>query len=303
MRSFVLLLSLSAALTSTGCGDDDDHHHDSGDASTLDANLTDTSIADAAPSFMNVSLRFRAKVGTQVFACNQNFTGLGTSSTTWQGIDLRFYVHDVKLINGAGTRVPVTLVDDSRWQRQGLALLDFENATGQCTGNADLNDVVVGTVPVGTYTGLEFTLGVPFNMNHQDRSVAPAPLNLSSMFWTWLDGYKFLKIDGKTTGLPTGTLMHLGSTGCVESSPNVVTSCATPNRRVVTLTGFNPASSVVVADLATLFAGSNLDANAGGPPGCMSGPTDTDCAPIFAALGLAFGGGAQPATQSFFRVE
>ncbi len=133
--------------------------------------------------------------------------------------------------------------------------------------------------------------------------LTPAPLNLSSMFWTWLDGYKFVKIDGKTTGQPNGALMHLGSTGCVESSPNVVTSCATPNRRVVTLMGFDPTSSVVVADLATLFAGSNLDANAGGPPGCMSGPTDSDCAPIFAALGLAFGGGAQPATQSFFRVE
>jgi len=45
-----------------------------------------------------------------------------------------------------------------------LALLDFEDGTGGCVnGTPDVNDRVAGTVPEGHYTGLRFTLGVPFS--------------------------------------------------------------------------------------------------------------------------------------------
>lgn len=74
------------------------------------------------------------------------------------------------------------------------------------------------------------------------------------------------------------------------ATPNSVTSCSAPNSVRVVLTGFDAEKSVVTLDLATLFAGSNLDTNmAMTAPGCMSGPTDADCAPIFSRLGLPFG--------------
>ncbi|PJN92728.1 metallo-mystery pair system four-Cys motif protein, partial [Amaricoccus sp. HAR-UPW-R2A-40] len=43
--------------------------------------------------------------------------------------------------------------------------------------------------------GLAFEIGVPFDLNHGDPTLAPAPLDLTAMFWTWRGGYKFLKFE------------------------------------------------------------------------------------------------------------
>jgi hypothetical protein len=66
---------------------------------------------------------------------------------------------------------------------------------------------------------------------------------------------------------------------------------------------FNPARDVIVADVAALYRASDLEDNqAQTAAGCMSGPNDFDCAPIFRALGLPFG--EAPGTpQRFMRVE
>jgi hypothetical protein len=70
----------------------------------------------------------------------------------------------------------------------------------------------------------------------------------------------------------------------------------------VTLDNFDPARDNVVADLSALVSGANLEQNAAmSPPGCMSTPTDTDCAPIFSSLGLPFAM-APASTQRFFTV-
>jgi uncharacterized repeat protein (TIGR04052 family) len=152
------------------------------------------------------------------------------------------------------------------------------------------------------YKAISFTVGVPFEQNHQDAAAAAAPLNSTAMFWSWMGGYKFLKIDGVTTGLPMGHNVHLGSTGCVAgATPNSVASCSTSNRVRVTLQGFDPEAKAVALDIASLLAGSNLDVNmAMSAPGCMSGATDADCAPIFAKLGLPFGAAAAGVQGAFF---
>jgi hypothetical protein len=60
----------------------------------------------------------------------------------------------------------------------------------------------------------------------------------------------------------------------------------------------------VVADVAALFAQTNLDVNqASTAAGCMSSPTDEDCAPIFQRLGLPFGNTPANAGQSFIRKD
>lgn len=249
-----------------------------------------------------VEIRFRAMVGAMPFACGMTYSGLGTTMSTWRPKDFRFYVHDVKLLTASGTEVPVTLAEEMTWQRDGVALLDFEDRAGDCAeGNPPTNTSVRGSAPAGTYTGLRFTLGVPFRMNHQNQATAASPMNLSAMFWSWQSGYKFLKIDGATRGV-TGFNIHLGSTGCDGNAMGSVTMCSAPNRATVTLMGFNPASSTVVADLARLIANTNVDMSTGAP-GCMSSPTDPECTGIFANLGLPINGGMAPMTQSFFRVE
>lgn len=248
-----------------------------------------------------VTLRFDGRVGDEVFACGGSYEGIGVSATTLETHDFRFFVHALELVRADGTRAPVRLTQDGMWQLENVALLDFEDGSGPCEGgNPQLNSQVVGTVAEGDYVGVRFLLGVPFELNHADHVVAPPPLNLTSMFWSWNGGYKFFRFDGATTGQPDGLRVHLGSTGCEADPGGEVTSCARPNRAEVVLDGFDPQSSTIVADLARLFAESDLDTNATStPPGCMGSPSDMDCAPIFTTLGLS-GAGAE---QSVFRVE
>jgi uncharacterized repeat protein (TIGR04052 family) len=260
------------------------------------------STAPAGPR--DVSIRFRPVVGTQPFVCGQSFANLGTPATSGTVTDFMLYVSDVRLRRADGSTEPVTLAQDGRFQHEDIALLDFASTVAGCpNASADTNFVVRGTAPSGTYTGLQFTLGVPFARNHGDQTAAPSPLNLSRMFWSWNAGYKFVRLDFTSSGLPTGWFVHLGSTTCTPGGGATVipTACAQPNRVTVTLPTFDAASQVVVADIAALVAGSNLNVNQIGAAGCMSAPTDTDCPPIFQAFGLAFNGGAAPASQTFFR--
>lgn len=256
---------------------------------------------------LDVAITFKPMVGDKAFACGQTYTGLGTTGSTYEPKDFRLYIHNVRLISHDGWDVPVTLTEDGAWQQDGVALLDFENKTGLCSnGTEATNDRVVGTVPAGSYMGLRFTVGVPFEKNHQDASTAHAPLNVSTMFWGWAGGYKFIRLDGRTTGLPTGHNFHVGSTECQTSGPNQVTSCEHPNRSEVQIMNFDPsAGSAVVVDVAALFSGSDLDANQDDTaPGCMSELIDEDCAPLFQRMGLGFGTTqANPSGQVFFRKE
>ena len=74
---------------------------------------------------------------------------------------------------------------------------------------------------------------------------------------------------------------------------------------VTILNGFNPAHNFMVADLAGLVAGVNLNENTPEPPGCMSMPMDPDCMTLFPGFGLNIVEGVTQVadTQSFFRMQ
>lgn len=252
---------------------------------------------------MAVTVDFAAFVGEETFECGRSYQDLGSSAgVTLTPTDLRFYVHDVNLIDAEGNAFPVDLDEDGQWQSSGVALLDFENGTGSCdNGTASMRTAVTGSVQEGSHVGLAFTLGVPFGENHQDAAVAPAPLNLTAMFWNWNGGYKFLKFDAVTSGPSDDFRIHLGSTGCEENADGAVVSCAQPNRVVVTLDGFDVMSDSVRVDLAAVLSESAVGVNAPDtPPGCMSSPGDPDCVPVFDGMGL---GAAGPPAQRLFSVR
>lgn len=269
---------------------------------------------------MPVNLRFAAQVAGQPFECGRSYAAIGTTRSSITPSDFRMYVSEVHLIDAAGRAVPVTLAQDGVWQRDGVALIDFENGAGPCrNGTAATNTQVRGTVPAGTYTGVRLTLGVPFASNHGDPTVAPAPLNSTAMFWTWQGGYKFLKFDAATTGQPvttappapngggnaSGFSVHLGSTMCAAPSRTQPPSaCQNPNRVTVQFDRFDLSRNVVVADIGAVLAGANVDVNAQGTsPGCMSFPKDADCPPVMGALGLAYDGVAAAGPQRFLRMQ
>lgn len=246
----------------------------------------------------DVVLHFDGRVGDAPFACGTVYPGVGTTGTSFTALDFRFYVHDVALVTADGRAVPLSLVEDGVWQTHGVALLDFEAGVGCEEGNAPTNLVLHGTVPADgtTYTGVRFRIGVPEELDHLDADNQPSPLNVTTMFWGWADGYKFLRVDGRTTGQPGGMRFHLGATAC-SGDPRVGTrTCTNANTPEVTITGLDVDHDTIVADVAGIFAASDLDHDAGGAAGCMSDVDDPDCTAMFGAIGL---GG----TQTAFRVE
>ena len=155
-------------------------------------------VSQAQSDTKEVTINFEAWVGDRKFTCGESYDQVGTSESTVTPTDFRFYVSDVALVDEDGNAVPLKLEQDGKWQYQNVVLLDFEDGTGACdNGTAETRTMVVGTLPEGDYDSLQFTLGVPKKLNHQDAAIAPSPLNLTSMWWNWQGGYKFLRVDLK----------------------------------------------------------------------------------------------------------
>lgn len=267
--------------------------------------------AQPAVADQSVEITFTAELGGQPFSCTETFEGIGAGTTPVQVLDYRMFVSEPSLVAADGTLVPLTLEQDGAWQVENIALLDFENATGSCTnGTQATNMTLRGTVPEGEYTGLSFTIGVPFDWNHGDPTVAPSPLNLTAMFWNWRGGYKFIKFetspvraDGMTMASDThaeggshgtgasGWFLHLGSTMCTAASRTEAPAepCGNPNRMQIVLEGFDPSENVVVIDPAAVIADADMAMNTPETsPGCMSFPNDPDCSTVLPRLGIDF---------------
>ena len=297
----VTLLAVAPA-----CGDDGGASTTEGAGSTGgtgDASASSSGGSTGAADMIDVAIQFSGAVGSKPFSCATTYDNVGTSGSTLDVMDFRFYVHGVELLTKDGAAVPLELTHDGVWQYEDLALIDLEDGSGSCAnGSTDLNTKVVGKAPAGDYDGVRFKLGVPFALNHADAAVAPSPLNLTPLFWSWQFGYKFARIDLKSAAQDLWAI-HLGSTGCEMDGDNNVTGCMAENRPTVELTGFDPTSKPITVDVLELVKAADVDVNQEGTaPGCMSEPADLDCAPVFTALGLPFGG-AQATPQTLFSVR
>jgi uncharacterized repeat protein (TIGR04052 family) len=252
-------------------------------------------------------VKFSPRVGEQTVTCGQRFSGIGTSSTSIELLDFKLYVRDVTLVRANGERHALTLEQDGTWQRDALALLDFEDGTGTCdTGSPETHTAVTGTAPAhDDYTALEFKVGLPPEQNHLDGATAPAPLNAPGMWWSWKGGYKFLRLDVRSSK-NAAFLFHLGASGCAGSVAEGFT-CASGNQLSVALSGFNPTRNEVVLDVGSLYAGSDLDHQvdpaSDSVSGCMSSSGDPECPAIFEKLGMDLEGNALSSPGTFFRVR
>lgn len=254
----------------------------------------------AAPALADqpVTIDFAAEMAGTPFTCAQPYEGIGTTASTVEVADFRVFVTNARLIGADGTETPIALDQDGTWQLGDVALLDFEDATGTCVnGTPETNTTLRGSAPEGDYAGLAFDIGVPFEVNHGDPTLQESPLNLTAMFWNWQGGYKFIKVELSSAGLPVthdanrGWALHLGSTGCASEARTVAPTeaCANPNHVAVRLDGFDPETSTVIFDPAAVLAEADVDHNTPeSSPGCMSFPDDDDCLPVMTRLGLPF---------------
>lgn len=272
-------------------------------------NLAFLAVLAASPAVadQNITLNFAAEIGGAPFSCTETYAGLGSTAADIQATDFRAYISNVAMVKADGTTVPVALTQDI-WQHGATALLDFEDATGGCTnGTAQTNTAIRGTVPEGDYTGVAFSVGVPFALNHGDPTTAPSPLDVTAMFWNWQFGYKFVRIDLVPTDRaedgPKGWFLHLGSTMCDAASKTEApeAACGNPNLMQVTLAGTS--DQTIVIDPAPVVADVDLRANTPDTsPGCMSMPSDPDCDTVMPKLGLPFND-LPAADQALFTVR
>jgi len=253
----------------------------------------------------SIEIRFAPMVGETPFACGQSYDGLGSTGATAQANDFRLYVHDVTVLHSNGSREAIELSDNA-WQSEGIVLLDFEDASGECVGSPETNMVIEGIVSDNSdISSIEFTLGVPEADNHLDSASAPAPLNIAGMYWSWMGGYKFVRVDMEAAG-GESFVFHLGATGCTGSTADGF-ACANDNRVTLSLDSFDPENDTIAVDIGALLANADLttvnDMMVDPIEGCMSGPMDPECPPLFTALGLEHGSDAtDPAGQTVFRV-
>lgn len=252
-----------------------------------------------------VTIHFAARIGDVPARCGESLGAVGAEGGDAQLRDLRFFVHDVRLVTPEGVETPVELDQDATWQVANVALLDFENGTGRCEhGTAATHEEVTGHVPSGTYSGLRFKVGVPFELNHGDPTTATPPLDVQSMYWGWGEGFMFFQAVTMTMP-PAGEKANayavaIASMGC-EGDPRhgEVVACNLPNRPEIDLAAFDRATQAVVLDLPTLLEGTKLLSE----HGCSSGPKNESCVPLFNRFGLDYTTGAvTPATQTVFRV-
>jgi uncharacterized repeat protein (TIGR04052 family) len=299
----LLVLSGLFAPAALGCSDSAPPPSAAGASAATqpDAATSRSPDAGSAAAPRAITIQFKPKVLDRGFACGTSYDGLGSTHVSAEPADFRMFVQDLRLIDDEGHEVSVALEERSPWQTATVALLDFEDASGACAGTAVTNDIITGQVAPGNYRGIVFRNGVPEAENHQDPIDDRGPLQTTDLNWSWLGGFKFFVGElrsgrGAQTGAPTGGIVHVGSRAC-SGSPALGISCSQQNRNEVRLDDFDPASNVIVADLAGLFADSDLS-------GTVLCHSDVDaCVAPFARLGIDWDSGASTTEQSVYRVE
>lgn len=306
LRKVGLCLLSSSILFFTGCGSSSD-----------------------SQSTKNIAIEFSAKANNKAVTCTNssnaaNTYSLGSTNNSANIVDFRFFVSDIYLISTNGQKEKINL-DQNNFQYEGkegnIALLDFEDNTGQCQnrGNtSEINKSIKGKIKEQEYNKIEFTLGVPFDLNHIEPNEEASNTQLTvlkqpGMGWNWQTGKKFAKIELEPTSssLPRWNF-HLGSTDCKydnDVNKNKITSCTQANRIKVTL-DFDYKNENIIVNLDKLLESTDISQDNSGAAGCMGSLADSQCTQILPKLainvveekGLCVNGN-DCSTQELFTVE
>lgn len=281
---------VAMGLLMSACGDSDS---DNNDDKTSEATKK------------SVTIEFDAVVGDEQLVCSENnitkvYKNLGTSDANGSIADFRYFVSEIKLKLADGTSQTLILENNNNQYYSdvngSVAILDFEDNTGTCVNRGNDSDIYTtlkGEITTNSeITGLEFTVGVPFALNHIEFPTIPA-LTKSSMNWSWASGRKFTKFEVNPTDAnnTAGDIFnfHLGSTSCSDSDSDSHTDeCTQPNRVTISYDNFNPETQKIVLDYAQLLAKVDIVDDKGYKSGCMSFLGDPECTEMFSAIGLDY---------------
>ncbi len=274
------------------------------------------------------ALRFAAVANGVEVGCTSEMTGLGAAGTASASIsDLRFYVSNVQALDEDGNQVAVDLArNEFQYEGTGgkVALIDLTGSTeGACSGTAiafaegtaRVNDVLTGVAAIDDIRTLRFDVGVPQALMRAviaSTTEEGAPSPLGEMYWSWASGYRHfvMNLALSTPSGPGEGYVHLGSRDCGSAGQKALSdreSCGFVNTPAVELAVDGLRDRVVQLDIPTILAELAFSApvmdmetmeTTGEAPGiaCHSGPTQADCAPIFASFGLDLATGTADAS-------
>jgi hypothetical protein len=177
-RNFILLLLMSAFIFTVsgckkeGCTDPTSSNYDP-DAKTDDGTCE-------YPTIGELHFHFHPSLGTSAFAFDTEVTNADGRKIKFS--TARFYISNFRLMSTGGGELSVP---DEYFQI---------NAT---TADYHLSE----EVPVGSYDGIMFDVGVDPTANLSDPSAWPAGHALSSQsstfdHWSWNTGYRFIVLEG-----------------------------------------------------------------------------------------------------------
>lgn len=210
-------------------------------------------------STLQVQLLWRG----QPIDCQSSFT---IASQSWQLQQLQFY------LSNFSQQQQLLSLQPNDYQSTEVALLGTDC---QSPGQWQLQFAA----PL-QHAPLEFELGVPFLLNHQNPLTAGIPLQQLDMHWAWQSGYKFFRLD--LQGPQHDWSLHLGSSGCSSASVMraPVQPCVAPNRVKVQLP--YQGQSTLTLDLAELLG----DFIPAADNSCMADPASSSCQQLLPALGI-----------------
>jgi hypothetical protein len=189
-------------------------------------------------------VRFYPRFDTSALAMQQKVKTKAGDSVSFD--ILKFYVSEFALVDTNGAEKPLP----------GLALVDFSDSAAREDGYAK---VVIKALP-GVFSGIKFSVGVPYDLNHRDVSLQEHPLGPDvGMFWVWNSGYIFHKIEGKVDSADSSRnfFYHVGADNrkvnvAFFSLPNPYAPAAVASRMTVPADGSGRLE--VNVDYAKVFA-------------------------------------------------
>jgi uncharacterized repeat protein (TIGR04052 family) len=227
---------------------------------------------------------FTPKYETTALNCSTSFShvnkkdGDSSKQQGWKYQQLQFFIHNIEVKTSQNDWQP-WLMTTNAYQSKNVALLGEVCNEVNKQSNWELE--LSALTEVEDITDIRFTLGIPFSLNHLNPLTQSSPLNVSSMFWGWLGGHKFMRVE--LTSGNKDWLFHLGSTGCKALSPIRApeNECLQPNRVVISLP-FTKKTTDIELDLSVLFRDLELTRN----NSCQSSPDNENCKVLFENIGL-----------------
>jgi hypothetical protein len=170
--------------------------------------------------YVSTKVFFTPMYNSTVLNCHTDFLPFDNKSIEvsnlqgWKYKQLQFFIHNIEIKTRENTWQP-WVMETNAYQSNNVALIGemCGEINEQSNWGLELNSLTESP----DITDIRFTLGIPFSLNHLNPLTQASPLNISSMFWGWRGGHKFMRVELATKN--DDWLFHLGSTGCKALSP------------------------------------------------------------------------------------